>query len=371
VGLTIVIIGGGVTGAYSAYFAARAGAEVIVVERDELAAHASGHNAGGLNPLHGSGIPEPLGDLALQSLHLHLEHWERIGGLSGAGRGPDRVDRLDVAGDAAEAEALRARAALYNQATGFSAQWLDTDALRALEPRMSADVAGALHSQGNHRVDARHHTRAVFDAAGALGTRFVRGAARGLRSAGGRVTGVMLDAQTLSCDAVVIAPGPWCREASAWLGIELAIEPIKGEMLVAEIDGGPPAADIGCGPLGVYGIDGDRVLLGGTEGRAGWDETPSAAAREQILAGIAWLAPGLGEPRVLGQWAGLRPMTADGLPIVGIAPGWENACVATGAGRKGMLFSAGLGRAAVQLLMTGATDLAVGACAPGRTAVRA
>ena len=342
-----------------------------MIERDELAAHASGHNAGGLNPLHGSCIPEPLGELALQSLQLHLEHWEHIGRLSGTGRGPEPVDRLDVAGDLAEAEALRARATLYNHVPGFSAQWLDTAALRALEPRMSAELPGALRSQGNHRVDPRRHTRAVFDAAGALGARIVHGAARGLRSADGRVTGVVLDAHTLPCDAVVIAPGPWGEQASAWLGIELAIEPVKGEMLVAELDAGPPATDIGCGPLGVYPIDGDRVLLGGTEDRAGWDETPSASARERILAGIAGLAPGLGEPRVIGQWAGLRPMTADGLPIVGIAPGPENACVATGAGRKGMLFSAGLGRAAAQLLMTGATDLAVGACTPGRMAVRA
>ena len=128
-------------------------------------------------------------------------------------------------------------------------------------------------------------------------------------------------------------------------------------------------ADTSWRDVGIYAAGDGRLLLGGTEDRAGFDEAPSASGRERILAGAERLLPGIGQARVREHWAGLRPVTPDGLPIVGLAPGRENVYLATGAGRKGILYSAGIGLATAEFVFDGETALPVSACVPGREAL--
>ncbi len=168
----------------------------------------------------------------------------------------------------------------------------------------------------------------------------------------------------VECDGVVIASGPWAAAPAQWLGAHLPVSPLKGELLLVEPTTGGPTAEITWRQFGVYQAAGDRLWLGGTEEAAGFDTSPTAAARERILSGVAQLMPGLGPVRVVSQVAGLRPVTPDGLPIVGIPSGWENVCLATGAGRKGMLYGAALGLAATEILLRGVTGLAVRDCHP-------
>src|ERR1700734_3601423 len=80
----VVVIGAGVTGAFCSYFLAQLGATVYLVERGAVGGEASGHNAGGINPLHGPGFPSPLLDLALASMRLHTEMWAATRDLPGA-----------------------------------------------------------------------------------------------------------------------------------------------------------------------------------------------------------------------------------------------------------------------------------------------
>src|SRR3954453_17143149 len=105
----IAVVGGGITGAFAAYFLARRGVEVTLVERDRIGAHASGKNPGGLNPLHGPGIPGPVQELAMRAFRLHTEHFS-----------PPRRPRLQLAIDAADAERLERSKRLYDDAPGFS-----------------------------------------------------------------------------------------------------------------------------------------------------------------------------------------------------------------------------------------------------------
>jgi glycine/D-amino acid oxidase-like deaminating enzyme len=216
--------------------------------------------------------------------------------------------------------------------------------------------------EGNRRVDGGAYTRAVVEAAVARGASTVRAEALELEQRGDRATGVVLDSGLLACDAVVIATGPWCE----WHGLPLPVAPLKGELLLVEIPGGAPSVDLGHGKATVYRADGGRALLGDTEERVGFDDAPTRVARERILAGASTLLPALAEARVVGHTAGLRPVTPDGIPIVGRVDGWENVCVATGAGRKGILLSAGLGLAVAELLVRDETALPIGPCSPTR-----
>ena len=369
--MRIVVVGGGITGALTAYFLVRLGADVTLVERDRIGGQASGHNPGGLNPLHGAGIPGPLEELALASFRLHHEHWEHVQRLSRIDFEPRRRPRLHVAMDEGDVAGLERTREPYDATAGFAARWVPADEMRAIEPRLDDGVAGGLWTEGNAKVDAARYTRAAAKAAVELGARTLTGEVRGLDGPPGRVTGVRLDGGALRCDGVVLATGPWCAEPARWLGTTLPVEPLRGEMLLAELDTRGTEVDLAWREAAVYGTGGRRVWLGGTADRAGFDAAPSAAARASILERVSRILPGTGHARVVRQTAALRPVTPDGMPIVGRPAGWENACLALGSGRKGMLLSAGIGLAVAELLVRGDTTMPIGACAPERWAAPA
>jgi glycine oxidase len=349
----VAVVGGGIAGAFAAYFLARLGARPTLIERGGIGGQASGRSAGNLAPCHGVGIPGPLQKLALASFRLHLEHAPQVG----VPLHPTR--RLHVALDDADAAALEAGREPYDETPGFSARWVDAANARALEPRLTPDLVGGLLVEGNRRVDGGVYTKALVRASGAT---VLHAEALGLEQRGDRAAGVVLETGLLPCDAVVIATGPWCD----WHGLPLPVEPVKGELLLVEVPGGAPTVDLGRGKATAYQADGSRVLLGDTEDRAGFDDAPTAAARARILAGAATLLPALAGARVVAHTAGLRPVTPDGLPIVGHVEGWGNVCVATGAGRKGILLSAGLGIAVAEVLVRDETALPIGPCSPTR-----
>jgi glycine/D-amino acid oxidase-like deaminating enzyme len=165
---------------------------------------------------------------------------------------------------------------------------------------------------------------------------------------------------------VIFAPGAWCTEPARWLGTAIPVEPVKGELLLVQPPGGGVRADLVSGHAAVYGTGGETVWLGQTEDRVGFDRTATMAARASILARAATLLVDVAQAEVLRQTAGLRPVTPDGFPIVGAAPGWDNVYLAVGGGRKGVLLSAGMGLAAAELIAEGATSTSVGPCSPQR-----
>jgi glycine oxidase len=116
----------------------------------------------------------------------------------------------------------------------------------------------------------------------------------------------------------------------------------------------------------VYGTGGEQMWLGGTEDRVGLDPAPSRKGRASILERVARVLPSIRQASVLSHVAALRPVTPDGIPIVGMAEGWDNACLALGSGRKGMLLSAAIGRATAELLTTGSTQVPIDPCSPER-----
>jgi glycine oxidase len=341
---------------------------VTLIERDSIGAHASGNNPGGLNPLYGPGIPGPLQALALEGFALHLAHWDDIRARAGFDFSGRRKRRVNLALDDDDLIRLAAMQEHYSRVDGFSARWLDPAELRALEPRIDAGVLRGLEAEGDARVAAPDYTRAVAAAAGDLGARVVSGDVRGLDVSGDRVTAVRLDSGPHACDAVVIATGPWCDGPADWLGVSLPMEPVRGEMLLVEVDGGAVDTDLAWRDVAAYRSDGTAIWLGGTEDHVGFDATTTEAGCRSILGGVSRFLPAVGSGHVLRQTAALRPLTPDGRPVVGLAPGWANVGLALGGGRKGMLFSAAMGRALADLLIAGVTELAIGPCAPDRFA---
>src|SRR5690606_36961220 len=143
------IIGGGLTGAWIAYLLASEGRDVVVYDGGSQPFRASDANPGGLNPLHGPGIPGPLEAFQLGCHQLHRDHGDRIRELSGIDYHLRIIDRLFVAFSEGDVAELRDMERLYAAASGFDAIWLDPHQVRFLEPRVSDRVLGGLLTRGN------------------------------------------------------------------------------------------------------------------------------------------------------------------------------------------------------------------------------
>jgi glycine oxidase len=362
----VVILGGGAAGCAAAYYLARAGLKSTIVEREGIGSQASGFSAGGINPL--QGIAEPLQPLAMESYRLHLELWGELERLTGRSCQARIVTVVMVAFDRAEMSELLEVGRVFEATEGFAARWLERAELAALEPRIAPEVIGGLSLHGNGALDSQLYTELLAEAARGSGATVRIGAVRGLEQAGGRVTGVVLEDGRIPCDTVVVALGPWSGAAERWLGLPLPVEPLKGEILRMELPGPPLAVDLHGAEVSLYRRTGDQVWCASTVESRGFDRQPSESAYRFLLSGASKLVPAMAEAKLVRQTACLRPLTPDGVPILGKAPGWEGVYLATGGAKKGILLSTGMGRAIADLITEGGTSLPIAACAPERFA---
>ena len=366
----VVIIGGGVAGCSVAYHLALAGVKATIIEREGIGSQASGFSAGGLNPLEGANIPGPLGPLAIESYRMHRKLWEQLPEETGINY-QGRVNSLiKLAFDDSDLPHLAESLAIFNAAAGdgFSARWLDRAELQELEPRLSPEAARGLHAHGNAALDSYQYTLALAGAAEKRGAQIRSGSVNGFRISQGRVTSVLFGESEIQCQQVVLACGPWSREVEPWLDISVPVDPLKGEILRLELPGAPVTSDFSGGGGSLYPKPDGLVWCGTTEEWRGFDRQPSESAKQSIMRSALRIMPHLAQARLVRHTACLRPVTADWLPIVGWAPGWENVFLTTGAGKKGILLSPGMGKATADLLTVGRTDISIDVCSPVRFA---
>ncbi len=356
----VVIVGGGASGCAVSYYLAKAGVKSTTIERDALAANASGYSAGGLNPLEGAGIPGPLGPLAIESYRMHAEIRPELAELSGVDFGYKIISSVRVAFDDSELADMQTTHDIFESADDdFSAEWLDASQLRELEPRISGDALGALDTRGNAILSSYRYTLALAKTAETMGARVVSGCVTGVRTSGGRVTAVLTDSGEISCDAVVFATGPWSGQVEEWLGVPVPIEPFKGEILRMKLGGPPLDRDFHSVDVDLNHREDGQTWVGASDERKSFDRNPSAQARAISLSRAASLMPDIRDAELVLHTACLRPRSPDWMPIVGNVPGWDNAYLSTGAGKKGILLSPGMGKAVADLMTSGATDVPI------------
>jgi glycine/D-amino acid oxidase-like deaminating enzyme len=108
------------------------------------------------------------------------------------------------------------------------------------------------------------------------------------------------------------------------------------------------------------------LWTGTTEEEAGFNEQPTTDGRDKIIASLLHMLPAKSEAQLAQHTACLRPLSADGLLLLGQVPGWEGVYLATGAGRKGILLGPAMGRITADLITKGSTSIPIDAFAPGR-----
>jgi glycine oxidase len=353
----VIIVGGGIIGCLTAYLLAREGLKVTIIEADSVGSHASGFAFGGLGPLEGAGIPDPLLGFSVWCLERHASLAPELEEASGVDTQFHLRDRLILAFD--DSEVLRAKEEIASQkdVKGFHVEWLDQSDVLKVEPRTNPECLGASYAQGTGAIEAYRYNLAAAQAAEKFGAEFLLRRVTGLLSRGGRCTGVTLETGQLEAGAVVLAAGPWSQQVSDWCGVKLPVSPLKGQVVRLQLTTDPMRASLNYdGSYAASKPDG-LIWAGTTEEDAGFDENITTQARDKILGDLLKMAPSLADAELVQQTACLRPISADGLPIVGKVPGWENLYVGTGSGRKGILWSTGMCHGLADLMVKGSTDV--------------
>jgi glycine oxidase len=345
----VIVVGGGVIGSATAYQLSRAGFEVTLIERDGIAAHASGYNAGNLSPLHGT--PAWLVPFALAAFQRHDEIAVELADLGCSRFVALPSKRIYVGFDDADRQELRAIAALFQQHAGFESRWLDEDKIRLIDDRLSSKINFGILIQGNKTVDSGNLTRSLAAGASALGATILEEAVTGVATASGRSTHVQTSQRLVACDELVLATGPWVAETRSWLGIDVPVEPVKGELLLLRMPGEAPHYDFTWGPASLYRRRENEVWVGGTTMRCAFDSAPTEEARELLLEQAERIMPCIRNAELLHHVAALRAVTVSNTPIAARANGWKNVYVANGGGWKGVLLSAGIALEIQDLLL--------------------
>ena len=364
----VVIIGGGAAGCAAAFYLAENGVKATVIEREGVGTQASGYNAGGLNPLEGHGWPEPLQPMALQSFRLHRDLWTALPEETGIDYHGRITSIVKVALGDDELPELRETLDVFNNAPepGFSAEWLEREDALALEPRLTPNVIAGVRAVGNGALDGQEFTQALAAAAEKRGAQIVTGNAVGLRLGSGRVESVVTNDGEIACGALLIAAGPWCRTAEQWLDIAIPVDPLKGQIIRVKPRGPGLDYELIGGGSSMYAKTDGLIWCGSTEESVGFDLSLTDEARTRIMTMAARLMPSLADAEVALHTACLRPVTPDWLPIVGQAPGWDNAYICAGGQKKGILLGPAMGKGVAELIAGGKTDVSLAGCEPER-----
>ena len=251
-----------------------------------------------------------------------------------------RVGSLAVPSDPDEIAAIKRRVlARRTEAPEIGAvARLRPEEARALFPPLR-DGMPALHIEG---------------AAAGRGPVAIRGQAA-LAIEGGRVVGVRVGDATVRADEVLVAAGAWAPLLLRPAGIGLPVEPQRGQILHLGLSGVGTSRWPALLPFNSYyllAFDDSRVVVGATrETRSGFDHRLTAGGVAEVLrAGLA-LAPGLGGATVLEMRVGFRPMSPDGVPLLGRHPGLRGLVIGNGLGPNGLTMGSYCGRLLAELIV--------------------
>ncbi len=352
----IVIIGGGVIGCSIAYYLSLAGAQVIVLERETIAAEASSAAAGLLTPLGNISGPGAYTDLLLASWSLSWELLPQLEQTSGIQTDYYQPGSLLIAADEKEGTHLRELAAVW-QALGAEVTWLPGNTTREREPLLKSPLEGAVYVPQGGSIKPAAVTRAFAEAARRQGAIFLeQTGVIAIQHNASRVAEVQTaTGETIAGNHLVIATGAWSAQCGNWLGFPLPVYPMRGQILSLR-QPVPPLQHILFGE-DIYLVPkpDHTIYVGATREQADFEKSVTAAGISWLLTSAIRLVPALANASIVDIWAGLRPWSPDSRPILGKAPGWENVTLATGHGATGFELSAITGKTIAELIITGQT----------------
>lgn len=332
----VAVIGGGVVGAACARGAARRGLETVIFEAGPDPGAASPASAGMLAAqiepddkaflslaIRGRETYEPLALALKDSTGLDIGFWRD--GIASLAFGDGGVERL------------REMAAFQRQ-MGLSCSWLDAPEVHERWPGVSRESRGALLASEDGAVDPPALTAALLSDGARLGVRTIRQRVMGITRSGSAAVGVTTAQGTTAVKEVIVAAGAWAPQIGG-LPRTLPVVPMRGQMALLPWPEGTPPAILYVDHSYVLARGGNAVI-GSTMEAVGFDNRTTDQGLAEIRRGATRIFPALADVPFGRSWAGLRPVTPDGRPIIGPDPEVTHLWYAAGHGRNGILLAA-------------------------------
>lgn len=327
----IVIVGGGVIGLTAAWQVAKHGLSVAVVDRRDLGRESSWAGAGILPPAESSGPHDA--EAAFYSLS-----YRRFAELSAELKDATGIDNE-----------FRVCGGLLVSQTECSSEWhchgaafqmISAAEARVLEPTLSPPGGQIVWIPRMAQLRNPRHLQALIAACRSEGVDLFPGErVCGFRTNANRVESIITATGLFRAEKVVLAAGAWSGSLAGQLGISVPIKPIRGQIVLLRTHVAPPRRIILDGSRYIVPRLDGRVLVGSTEEDVGFLKLTTATAIGQLIDLATRLVPSLGNATVEKCWAGLRPGSPDGKPLLGTLPGWENVFLASGHFRAGIQLS--------------------------------
>ena len=359
----VLILGGGVIGLTTAYFLARGGARVEVIDKGDLGRETSWAGAGILSPTPAvarAHTPDDL--LAAHSGRLFPQLSEELRTSTGLDNG-----YLVRGGwglfDTEESPPLR----LWREQE-IDFEELDERAVREREPGLSPGPGRALYFPAMGQVRNPRHLKALIAWCGLHGVGLHPGCpVYGFERSGGHVTAARTARGPLHAGKFLLATGAWTESLLEEVGYRPGIYPVRGQIALLHPQAPILTRVVERGKRYLVPRPDGRVLVGSTEEDAGFEKQTTATAIAELLEFAMTLAPALAQAPLERCWAGLRPGSPDGRPFLGPVPGLDNLYIAAGHYRSGIQLSPATGLVLAELLLGRPTTVPLDAFRLDRT----
>jgi len=331
----VVVVGSGAIGAACARALAAAGAKVTSIQAPDMPGEAWRASAGMLAAQVETGADDPLLGLALAGRTFLARNVDELRRTTGINTELLACGILEVVRTESAVESIKERVAWQRQ-QALRADWLSSDEVAEGWPWLSPCL-GAFWSPDDGAVDPERLVSALRADSVRLGVRVVTDRVVGLDRRDDQLLGVVGAAGRYSAGTVVVAAGAWSG-LLADLPRPLSVEPVRGQMLAYPWPASVPTAVVygeGCYLLRRR----DEMLVGATVEHAKFDVSVTPAATADLHRRASMVFPALASSQPSRTWAGLRPWTPDGLPIIGPDPRLPGLWYATGHGRNGILLA--------------------------------
>jgi glycine oxidase len=361
-----VVIGAGVVGCSIAYYLAREGIKVALLEREAIGSGSSAHATGFISLLGTEFTPGPSFQFGLDSYNEFPALVAELEDATGMDLLYQRRPSLRLALE--ESEEQLVKELMVWQQEHVAMRWITAAEVHELEPRLTPNLRGAVYEDESAQLDSYRLNLALAAAAEKKGAQTINRKVTGLVSEGNRITGVRTDAGDISCNTVVISAGLWSPLFQKDLDFPIPVGALKGERVLLKYDGDPLQVLISSPKRGhmISRLDG-FLSVGSTGGRdydqdqlyqgEDMDRVPTESARLEIMQRAIDVFPDLENAALVEQLAGSRPLSPDRVPIIGPVPGKEGVVLATGHTTKGIHLGPSTAVAVTQYIQGGCKQI--------------
>ncbi|QMV41826.1 glycine oxidase ThiO [Cohnella cholangitidis] len=337
---TILVMGGGVIGLSCAFELRNRGHEVAVLEINRCGGQASGAAAGMLAPYSENAEgPDEFFRLGLESLRVYPEWQSHVKRVSGMAFEYTHSGSLYIAYHEADRLALEGRI-LWQREHGSSGTILEGEELFQIEPMLSRNVRAALRTPEESHLYSPDYVRALEQACRLLGVRIYENLEKlTIAEWHSEIVVQTADQRTFGGDRLVVCSGAWARELADTFGIAIPVYPIRGQICAYETETKPVRHMVFGNQGYLVGKENSTLVCGASEDVAGFDTSVTDKGIERLRRWNKQAFPFLANRVPFHRWAGLRPSTQDGLPLIGPLSASNRVVMAVGHYRNGILLS--------------------------------